>query len=115
VEESMRIAYALILATGISIPGLAQTGTSGTTAPAANPDAPSNPAINRSEGNNPGAPAAGANSFTEGQARSRLEKDGYTEISELTKDGDGLWRGKAKKGGQTVEVAVDYQGNIVPR
>jgi hypothetical protein len=114
----MRFIHALVIAvaTVAAVPALAQTAPAGSqSAPAANPEAPRNPAINRSEGNNPGAPAAGANSFTEGQAKSRLEKDGYTEISELTKDGDGLWRGKAKKAGQTVEVAIDYQGNIVPR
>jgi hypothetical protein len=106
----MRFTSALFAAAvTLAVPAFAQN------APAANPEAPANPAINRSDANNPGAPAAGANSFTEGQAKSRLEKDGYTEISELAKDGDGLWRGKAKKDGRLMEVAVDYQGNIVPR
>lgn len=63
---------------------------------------------------NPAAPVAGANSFTESQARSRLEADGYTEISGLTKDDQSIWRGKAAKGGTPVNVALDYQGNIVP-
>jgi len=85
------------------------------TAPTANRDAPANPAVNTSQGNKPGAPAAGANSFTEGQAKARLETAGYSGISALVKDGDGLWRGKASKGGQMVEVAIDYQGNIVSR
>jgi hypothetical protein len=113
----MRLIHALVIAaTAATLPALAQTPPAGNqSAPEANKDAPGNPAINRSDANNPGAPAAGANSFTEGQAKSRLEKDGYTNISELTKDGDGLWRGNAQRGGQTVEVAVDYQGNIVPR
>jgi hypothetical protein len=113
----MRLIHALVIAaTAAALPALAQIAPAGSqSAPAANPDAPTNPAINRSNANNPGAPAAGANSFTEGQAKSRLEKDGYTDISDLSKDGDGLWRGKAKKAGRMVEVAVDYQGNIVPR
>ena len=86
------------------------------TAPAANRDAPANPVISTTrDANKPGAPAAGANSFTEGQAKSRLESAGYSNVSELVKDRDGLWRGRASKGGHTVEVAVDYQGNIVPR
>lgn len=55
----------------------------------------------------------GANSFTEGQARSRLEKDGYTNVSALSKDKDGVWRGHASKGSHQQAVGVDYKGNIV--
>ena len=36
-------------------------------------DGPNNKAINSKNGNNPAAPVAGANSFTEGQAKSRIE------------------------------------------
>jgi hypothetical protein len=82
------------------------------TAPPANPNA-STPAVANSKGNNPGAPAAGANSFTEAQAKSRIEGAGYSNVSGLTKDQNGIWRGKAAKGGTTVGVAVDYQGNVV--
>jgi hypothetical protein len=63
---------------------------------------------------NPAAPVAGANSFTESEARSRLEGHGYTNISGLTKDVQSIWRGKATKGGVLVNVTLDYQGNIVP-
>lgn len=81
----------------------------------ANPD-PSTPAVTAPNSpNNPGAPAAGANSFTEGQAKSRLEGNGFSNISGLTKDQQGVWRGKGSKGGKTVDVSVDYQGNITPR
>ena len=48
---------------------------------------------------NPGAPVAGANSFTEGQAKSRIETNGFTNVSDLQKDGNGVWRGKAIEGG----------------
>ena len=83
--------------------------------PAANPDA-STPAVTTPNSpNNPGAPAAGANSFTEGQAKSRLESNGFTNVGSLTKDAQGVWRGKGTKGGRTVDVSVDYQGNITPR
>ncbi len=54
----------------------------------------------------------GANSFTEAQARSRLEKNGYSQVSGLTKDKDGIWRGSAMKNGSSVQVTVDYKGNI---
>ena len=33
----------------------------------------------------------------------------------LIKGKDGIWRGKASKGGATVDVALDYQGNVVAR
>ena len=61
---------------------------------------------------NPAAPVPGANSFTEGQAKSRIEDRGYTQVSGLTKDSDGIWRGKAVKAGKTVSVSVDFQGNV---
>ena len=64
---------------------------------------------------NPAAPVAGANSFTEGQAKSRLETNGFSNVSGLQKDANGVWRGKASKGGQTVDVSVDFQGNVTPR
>ncbi|BBK30598.1 hypothetical protein EDC65_1964 [Stella humosa] len=83
--------------------------------PPANQTAPTNPAVNSSGPNNPGAPAAGANSFTEAQAKSRLEANGYSGVGTLAKDKDGVWRGNATRNGQSVEVAVDYQGNIVAR
>jgi hypothetical protein len=60
----------------------------------------------------PGAPVAGANSFTMSQAQSRLQDHGFTQVSELVKDDKSVWRGHAMKDGKTVGVAVDYQGNI---
>ncbi|GAU84702.1 PepSY domain-containing protein [Bosea sp. BIWAKO-01] len=79
----------------------AQAQTS-TTAPTPSPNAPADA----------NAPLPGANSFTEGQAKSRLEANGYTAVSELKKDDNGVWKGKATHGGQAVNVSVDYRGNI---
>ena len=59
------------------------------------------------------APVAGANSFTESEARSRIEAHGYTGVSELMKDDQSIWRGTAMKDGKSVAVSLDYQGNIV--
>ncbi len=73
------------------------------------------PAIAKSDVNNPGAPVAGANSFTKSEAKSRIEKAGYTDVANLIKDKDGIWRGKASKGDTTVDVALDFQGNVVPK
>jgi opacity protein-like surface antigen len=64
---------------------------------------------------NPGAPVSGANSFTEGQAKSRIESTGYTNVSGLRKDDQGVWRGTAMKDGRQVNVGLDFQGNVVVR
>jgi hypothetical protein len=60
-----------------------------------------------------GAPLEGANSFTENQARDRVVAAGFSNVSALTKDEKGIWRGTAVKDGKTVNVAVDYKGNVV--
>jgi opacity protein-like surface antigen len=83
------------------------------TPPAAN--GPQNPAISGSTTKQVEAPVKGRNSFTEGEAKSRLEKDGYSSVSQLKKDDDGVWRGRAMRDGRQVEVSLDYQGNIVAR
>ena len=79
-------------------------------APAAK-SGPGNNAIN-SEQKNSNAPVAGRNSFTEGQAKSAIEKAGYTAVTDLKKDDNGVWRGKASKGGSASAVSVDFQGNV---
>jgi hypothetical protein len=61
----------------------------------------------------PKAPLKGANSFTEGQAKDRAVAAGFTHVSELKKDDDGIWRGTAMQDGKKVNVAVDYKGNVV--
>lgn len=78
-------------------------------------DGPNNKAINSKSGNNPGAPVAGANSFTESQAKSRIELKGYTNISGLKKDDKGVWRGNAMRDGKSVDVSLDFEGNVVAK
>ena len=78
-------------------------------------DGPSNPAVRPQEGNIAAAPVAGANSFTEGEAKSRIEARGFANVSELKKDDQGIWRGKAMRNGRNVDVALDFQGNVFPR
>lgn len=88
-----------------------------TAASAQNPPAqsgPGNNAVNSSGQNNSNAPVAGSNSFTEGQAKSKIEGAGYDNISDLKKDDNGVWRGKASKGGAATQVSVDFQGNVNP-
>ena len=78
-------------------------------------DRPQNSAINTQDSSNRqvNAPVSGANSFTEGQAKSRIEKMGFADVIDLKKDDNGVWRGRAMKGGQMVDVSVDYQGNVI--
>ncbi|MDJ0387685.1 hypothetical protein QMO56_06135 [Roseomonas sp. E05] len=58
-------------------------------------------------------PAAGANSFTQGQARDRIAAAGYTDIQNLRKDEQGVWRGQAMRNGQRVDVGLDFKGQVV--
>ena len=71
------------------------------------------PAVTTTDTANPAAPVPGANSFTEDQAKSRIQDAGFSDVSALTKDDKGIWRGQATKGGKTTNVALDYQGNVV--
>lgn len=58
------------------------------------------------------APAAGANSFTMEQARDRIQAAGYSDVTALAQDAQGVWRGKAMKNAVSTSVMVDYQGNV---
>ena len=60
-----------------------------------------------------GAPLAGANSFTETQAKDRVVAYGLAKPAAMTKDENGIWRGSSMKDGKSINVAVDYKGNVV--
>lgn len=81
-------------------------------APAGGPEAKGNAAIKDVHTINDGTARPGANSFTENEARKHIMNSGYTDVSALAKDKDGLWRGTAKKGGTDLNVALDFKGNI---
>jgi hypothetical protein len=103
-KDKMRT-YLAIAAAAVMITGAAM-------AQPANRDA-NTPAVNTPNAPpNPGAPVAGSNSFTEGQAKSRIESNGFSNVSELRKDDQGVWRGKAMKDGKSVTVNLDFQGNV---
>jgi hypothetical protein len=74
-----------------------------------------NPAIKNSDAARVATPAVGRNSFSQDQARGRLGKAGYTAVSRLTKDDNGVWRGTAMRGGKKVQVGLDYKGNVTTR
>ncbi|QFY62789.1 PepSY domain-containing protein (plasmid) [Rhizobium grahamii] len=68
------------------------------------------PAVNTEH--NPGAPVAGKNSFTEAQAKERIEDAGYSDVMGLKLDDQGVWRATAKKDGKDAGVSLDFQGNV---
>ena len=92
---------AALLTTG----ALAQTGHAGS----------HNPAVKDNSVGHVAAPAGGRNSFTEMQARGRMAKAGYSGVSTLAKDANGVWRGTAMHGGKKVHVGLDYKGNVTTR
>jgi hypothetical protein len=76
---------------------------------------PTDPPVATAPSTDPNAPLAGANSFTESQAKDRIEKAGFTAVSGLKKDDNGIWRGTASRGGTQTNVALDYRGNVVAK
>ncbi|MBP1862112.1 PepSY domain-containing protein [Rhizobium herbae] len=83
-----------------------------TTAPATDGDTP---AVATPETKNATAPVEGANSFTEEQAKERMEAAGYSTVSDLKLDDKGVWQAMGTKDGKSVAVSMDYQGNIVSK
>jgi hypothetical protein len=77
--------------------------------------APADPPVATAPSTDPNAPLPGANSFTEGQAKDRIEKAGFSQVSNLKKDDQGIWRGTAMRGGAQTNVALDYRGNVVAK
>jgi len=68
----------------------------------------------------PGAPGTAADippkgsSFTETQARSHLESQGYRRLSNVHADPNStaIWQADAMKDGQPVRVGIDYRGIV---
>ena len=71
-----------------------------------------NPAVKNATPHTTAMAAKGRNSFTESQARGRIAKAGYADVSKLAKNGNGVWQGTAMKDGAKVNVALDYKGNV---
>jgi len=69
-----------------------------------------NQAVTTTTANAP-QPARGSNSFTQGEARRRLESAGFQNVNNLRKDDGGVWRGTGTKDGQPAQVWLDYKGN----
>jgi hypothetical protein len=69
-----------------------------------------NPAVATTSGN-ASQPAKGSSSFTMAEAKNRLERSGFSNVANLAKDDDGIWRGQAQKNGNNTAVWLDYRGN----
>ena len=95
-------AAALALCAAALLPGAASAQTQGSAPPAVRTD----------EAPTAGTPQPGSNSFTEGQARSRMEDAGFRDVSDLQKDDQGIWRGRATRNGSPGGVALDFHGNV---
>jgi hypothetical protein len=76
------------------------------------PASPENGAVNTDANKDVSSQTPGSNSFTEGQAKGHIENAGYTDVTALTKTADGMWTAKAKKGGKSVDVALDFKGAV---
>ena len=44
--------------------------------------------------------------------RSKIERMGYTDVTGLSRDSLGVWRARAKRGAETVNITVDKGGRI---
>ncbi|PZO00905.1 MAG: hypothetical protein DCF28_10700 [Alphaproteobacteria bacterium] len=77
------------------------------------PETPMNPAVDTQESAQQDSLTPGANSFTEGQAREAMEKQGYSISGPLTQGEDGIWKGQASlSGAAPTTVSVDYKGVV---
>ncbi len=113
------------MGTGTMGTGTMGTGTLGTTLPGVSTNTPSQrspdnttsaspPAVTTSNANRKtaAAPVKGRNSFTMNEARRRIQAGGFSQVTGLKKDQDGIWRGTGMRGGAMVPVYCDYQGNV---
>ena len=50
--------------------------------------------------------------FTKDQAKSQIEAKGYSNVSGLRKDAEGIWRGTAEKDGLSTNVTLNVNGNV---
>ena len=109
----------------LGVPAVAQPETTAPTVPGVTTNTPqqrspantitaSPPAVTTSNADSKtaAAPVKGANSFTMDEARRRIEASGFSQVTGLKKDDDGIWRGQAMRGGTSVPVFCDYQGNV---
>lgn len=104
--KAMISAMAAVAALSLSAAAFAQG------VPSGGPDAKGNAPLKHPHTVNDGAAKPGATSFTEAEARKHIQHAGYLSTTSLTKGTDGVWRGKAMKGDTSVNVGLDFKGNV---
>ncbi|GAA5629157.1 hypothetical protein Brsp05_04456 [Brucella sp. NBRC 12953] len=104
----MKISVLALAGAFLVAPSIAFAQDSGATSP-------ETPAVATPDNNNPDAPVKGANSFTEDQAKTRIEEAGYKDVTALKLRDDGIWEASAMKGTEKLEVQLDYQGNVTKK
>ncbi|WP_312468636.1 PepSY domain-containing protein [Brucella sp.] len=104
----MKISVLALAGACLVAPSLAFAQDSGATSP-------ETPAVSTPDSKNPDAPVKGANSFTEDQAKSRIEEAGYKDVTGLKLREDGVWVASAMKGTEKLDVQLDYQGNVTKK
>ena len=95
---------------GATPPPAGNTALGGGMAPGATPGLNSGAPDAPGAGNQPMQP--GANSFTMGQAAARIQKQGFTSVTGLRKDDQGVWHGRAMRNGHPASVSLDYRGKV---
>ncbi|MGO8542944.1 hypothetical protein AB9F44_34130, partial [Rhizobium leguminosarum] len=80
--------------------------------PAPSPDG-NTPAVATPDTKNPTAPVAGANSFTEAQAKDRITEAGYTDVKDLKLDDKGIWMAAGMKDGNACRFQLADGGASV--
>jgi hypothetical protein len=100
------------LAFAFSLGGAAFAQSASQTDPSVDPNAPGNAAVK--DIHSEGAPAAGHNSFTRSQAITQINQAGYDHVTGLWKSKEGLWHAHAHRDGSSVNVTLDYKGDVTP-
>ncbi len=94
------------LATLLAAAGVANAQTTTPSAPSTTPPGSST----TMPGSGSSAGAAGA--MTQATVKSKLEANGYSNVTNLKQDATGDWTAKATKGGKQIAVMVDSKGTV---
>jgi hypothetical protein len=95
------------LATLLAAASIANAQTTSPSAPSA-----TTPPSGGSSTTMPGSSGAGAGAMSMSAVKSKIEANGYSNVTNLKQDSTGNWTANATKGGQQVAVSVDSKGTV---
>lgn len=101
----MKISALLLASTMVLVPAIA--GAQATQTP--NTDAPG---ATNTPTHDDKTPDAGQNSITEAQATELFGKAGYTDLTGLKLNDQGVWEASAMKDGKNVMLSLDAEGKV---